>query len=383
MMNKVIAIFVVCSLSVLSCAANTKSGCFDLSDSGTQEIEFCDVLEAEDLSSDESAMDARGQIFIIKEIASKTQGQLSDYVSERDSITKFKLADYLSYTTVQICSVLGNGRVRYGTGFFYQFRLENSDKVIPVIVSNRHVVKGSRGAILRFTTISDGCLDKIIEYRLQYRNTNWLFHPTNNVDLAFLPMEPVFRDIRNQLGTPALNYQFSSEMIPSPNRFDEIMQMEDAHMIGYPDRISDRVNNQPIFRKGSLATRPNKDYQGKREFLINMPVYNGSSGSPVVRQSRESISGGYIDRPELIGIVRSTCQHSATGVVKVAVDESGRVSVTNHVVSVLIPNDLGVVIHASRLNEMEKWIQNAHNKFDEYMRHVREIEQMHKAEERK
>lgn len=382
-MNKVIVIFAVGSLCVLSGAANTKSGCFDLSDGGTQEIEFCDGLETEELSSDESAIDARGQIFIIKEGVSKTQGQLSDYVSERDSIAKFKLADFLSYTTVQIYSILGNGRARYGTGFFYQFKLEDSEKVIPVIVSNRHVVKGSRGAILRFTTINNNHLDKIIEYHLQYRNTGWLFHPTNDVDLAFLPMEPVFQDIRNQLGTPALNYQFSSVMIPSPDRFDEIVQMEDVHMIGYPDGICDRVNNQPIFRKGSLATRPNKDYQGKRDFLINMPIYGGSSGSPVLRQTKEHIPGGCVDRTELIGIVCRTYQHSVTGVVKVVGSESGRVSLSNHVVSVLIPNGLGVVIHASRLIEMEKWLQNAHNKFEEYMRHVREIEQMRKAEERK
>src|SRR5690606_27633581 len=57
-------------------------------------------------------------------------------------------------------------------------------------------------------------------------------------------------------------------------------------MVGYPTGLWDDVNNYPLLRKGSVATHPHIDFKGKKEFLIDIPLYPGSSGSPVL-YSRE------------------------------------------------------------------------------------------------
>jgi hypothetical protein len=137
-----------------------------------------------------------------------------------------------------------------------------------------------------------------------------------------------------------------------------VTQLDDVAMIGYPDGIWDVVNNQPIFRKGVFATRPNRLYNGKREFIIDMPVYGGSSGSPVLIAS----DGPWVDRlnnalkthapTRLVGVVYKTFIHNDLGkliavpIPTVATDE-------NNAAIVRVPNNLGLVISASRLLEME------------------------------
>ena len=52
-------------------------------------------------------------------------------------------------------------------------------------------------------------------------------------------------------------------------------------MIGYPIGLIDEYNNKPIVRKGITATTYNIDYNGKKEFLIDIACFPGSSGSPI------------------------------------------------------------------------------------------------------
>ena len=70
-------------------------------------------------------------------------------------------------------------------------------------------------------------------------------------------------------------------MIPTDEELKNLDYMEDIFMVGYPRGLCDELNNYPIFRKGVTATHPYVDYQGKREFLLDITNIGGSSGSPV------------------------------------------------------------------------------------------------------
>jgi hypothetical protein len=61
-------------------------------------------------------------------------------------------------------------------------------------------------------------------------------------------------------------------------------------MIGYPKGFWDRVNNLPVVRKGITATPIYIDYNGKKEFLLDIPIFSGSSGSPIVLFNEGSYS---------------------------------------------------------------------------------------------
>ena len=127
-------------------------------------------------------------------------------------------------------------------------------------------------------------------------------------------------------------------------------------MIGYPIGIWDSVNNKPIFRKGVTATHPNFDYNGKKEFLIDMACFPGSSGSPVFIFNE----GGYRDKKGntfmgksrilFLGTLYAGPQHTATGEIKVV-----NISTSTKPIAISkIPNNLGLVIKHNRILELEK-----------------------------
>ena len=129
-------------------------------------------------------------------------------------------------------------------------------------------------------------------------------------------------------------------------------------MVGYPNGLWDAVNNMPIFRKGSTATHPNFDYNGKKEFLIDIAAFPGSSGSPVMIFNQ----GGYQDkkgnvfmgkdRVILLGVLYAGLQHTATGEIIISPNLQNPVALSK------IPNNIGIVLKAERISELEPLFTN-------------------------
>ena len=71
-------------------------------------------------------------------------------------------------------------------------------------------------------------------------------------------------------------------MVPSQKQLDELDALEEITFVGYPNGIYDSKNLLPIIRKGTTATPPQIDYEGKPMFLVDASVFPGSSGSPVL-----------------------------------------------------------------------------------------------------
>ena len=125
-------------------------------------------------------------------------------------------------------------------------------------------------------------------------------------------------------------------------------------MVGYPDGISDEINNMPIFRKGITATNPSIDYNGHHEFLIDASCFPGSSGSPVmsyengmVRDADGNFTINY--GAKLIGIQAKTFLHNSNG--KIVPIEIPTQVIPGVITS--IPNNLGIVVKASCILDFE------------------------------
>lgn len=272
---------------------------------------------------------------------------------------RLHLAEALSYLTMHIRSRHGQYPVT-GTGFFFTFRIKDGRGMsIPALVTNRHVVLGYSQTTLLFTVAKDGLpTDKTVEFQLGQGNNTWYVHPDSDVDLCALPILPIINHFKRkgiELFISPLNYTF----IADDDFLKNVMQLDEVAMIGYPDGIWDKVNNQPIFRKGVFATKPGLKYNGKREFVIDMPVYGGSSGSPVLIAS----DGPWVDRShghsllthaptKLMGVVYKTFIHNDLGKL-VAVPIPTVSNDRANAAIVKVPNNLGLVISASRLLEME------------------------------
>jgi hypothetical protein len=130
-------------------------------------------------------------------------------------------------------------------------------------------------------------------------------------------------------------------------------------MVGYPIGLWDEINNLPIFRRGITATHPSVDFKGKKEFLIDVAAFPGSSGSPVLLLNA---SGIYYDKKQntniighrvvFLGVLHAGPQMTTQGEIVI------RDIPTNRQVFTQIPLmiNLGYVIRASEVLNLSQYI---------------------------
>ena len=148
-------------------------------------------------------------------------------------------------------------------------------------------------------------------------------------------------------------------LIPNQTELEDLGALEDVIMIGYPNGIWDPANNMPIVRRGVTATHPNLNYEGRREFMIDAACFPGSSGSPVFLYNNGSWTnraGGMVmggTRVKLLGLLYAGPEHTASGEVRII-----NVPTQQRAIAIsTIPNNLGLIIKAGRLLEMDDVIR--------------------------
>lgn len=270
------------------------------------------------------------------------------------------ITEALSKSTVRICCGRFNtNKVSIGTAFMVLLKQNDKNHTsVPVLITNKHVIKGSQ--YIQFVFSEKGTRDlppKKIPVRLPIGENGWRFHPDKDVDLCAMPIAPILREVEAK----KLNVDIaplSLNLVAGFDEMKELRQLDEIVMVGYPDGYIDDYNNQPIFRRGVIATDPVRDYKNKKEFLVDIAVYPGSSGSPILvlkegvffdrnkQTAMISKGGGYC---RLVGVLYAGHMHDVTGhPVPVPVPTA----VTRG--QPWVPNNLGIVIKAERIKELEK-----------------------------
>lgn len=183
----------------------------------------------------------------------------------------------LFFTTIRIRA--GNSTEEWsGTGFFF-------GATQPNIATNRHVLDGADW--IEFTALSrrpdgDGPdLGRGLPIRTYGSGlaTSWVGHPNPEIDVAIFNGKELFRRWTEMAGGQQPFYKVvQPELFADMSSLDAI---EDVTFVGYPGAFYDQVNLTPIARHGRTATPPTLDYEGRPLYLIDAPVFGGSSGSPV------------------------------------------------------------------------------------------------------
>ena len=260
----------------------------------------------------------------------------------------------LCFSTVRIETNNSAGNSCSGTGFFFNLTIDG--KIVPLIVTNKHVVRGmSKG---RFILTERG-KDNIPMYKQHFPisiddgfEKYWIMHPDPLIDICAMPINPIIEMAHKQFNKSFFFIPFDNSLIPSKEQLGEIDIAEDIIMIGYPNGLWDSINNMPIVRRGIMATNITLDHNGKREFVIDAACFPGSSGSPVILFNK----GGYTDkqgnlnwgsgRIMLLGILYAGPQLTVTGDIKVVTIpniQQKALSVSH------IPNNLGYIIKADAI----------------------------------
>ncbi|MDO5443247.1 MAG: hypothetical protein Q4G10_06210 [Bacteroidia bacterium] len=100
--------------------------------------------------------------------------------------------EWLQFSTTRLETSSKTGQIKYGTGFFYNLQLpEQENKVVPIIVTNKHVVDGMDKLVFHFSPADeDGnpTYGKPINIALDITGgINVVYHPDSSVDLCAIP----------------------------------------------------------------------------------------------------------------------------------------------------------------------------------------------------
>lgn len=263
--------------------------------------------------------------------------------------------DQLAHSTVRIECDLANGKTATGTGFFYSLN-KQGDQHVPVIVTNKHVVKdATNGRFVMTLRGTDGgpAVGQHRGFVLDNFSARWTAHPDASVDLCAMPIAPLVRLAESQ-GVNLFYVTLDQSIIPSDEDISDMLGSEQVTMVGYPNGLWDRVNNLPIFRRGILATSITRDWNGRKEFLIDAACFPGSSGSPVLLfdiggfQSKKGMHLG-ASRIKLLGVLYAGPQQTVQGEIVIETVPTGQKPVALSG----IPINLGVIIKSERLRDFE------------------------------
>ncbi|EAB7595989.1 trypsin-like peptidase domain-containing protein [Salmonella enterica subsp. enterica serovar Newport] len=237
-----------------------------------------------------------------------------------------------------------------GTAFWFCFVMEGGGKIVPLLVTNKHVVNGATEVRLHLN-ITDSANPEIKFYNLTIPEgaKAFIMHPDDNVDICILPIAGLLNEMEKSGIRPELFF-FSDRQMRGNNY---ITPVEDVYMTGYPNGLWDSVNNRPVTRKGITASSPMENWKGKPEFLIDMACFGGSSGSPVyiMNQGSYATNDGIAmgERLIFLGLLYAGPVTNVSGNIEI-IDVP---TVATPVVRSEITMNLGLVIKAEKLNDFK------------------------------
>ncbi|MBD7948725.1 S1 family peptidase [Psychrobacter communis] len=201
-------------------------------------------------------------------------------------------AESLLYSTVKITSISNGKEIGTGTAFYSIFN-RKSDSLQPVLITNKHVVDGADKISIRCHIADPETYEltgRLLDVTVALHDT-LLPHPDNNIDLCAISIGSILQQAIDQK-IPIFYAPVTMDWIPDEEEWQYFDSIEDITMVGCPRGLTDEKNNFPIVRKGITATSPNKDYNGKKEFMVDMACFPGSSGSPIFLYN----ANGYLNR---------------------------------------------------------------------------------------
>lgn len=205
--------------------------------------------------------------------------------------TMISTQEKLISSTVKITNNRTDNRIMQGTGFFYEIEIDN--KIELAIVTNAHVAEKCKSILF---TIRES-INKLPSYSqftdVTFNNPHWVFHPKQ--DLAMLVITGMKETFTKNTGAELYTNSFDESSIIDSSKANMVNIFQEVYMIGYPDGKIDNYNLIPVVRKGICATPFKLNLENTPTYAVDIPIYAGSSGSPIVLVKK--------DKSYLLGIV--------------------------------------------------------------------------------
>lgn len=202
------------------------------------------------------------------------------------------------------------------------------------LISNKHVYKQPACKLQltftrRNTSTGKPVIGDLVTFEVENFTHLYHEHPDKSIDLACINAS----DFGNKadIYAPHLHDGF---LLTQPTQ--DFGAGDKVYFVGYPENRYDIKNNLPLMRTGHVASIPEIDYDGKKQFIVDAQVFPGSSGSPVFA----TVDG----KTKIVGVVTETMiKHGKLEVVP---------TVGSAVVTQIL--GLGIVLKASLVVELIK-----------------------------
>ena len=266
--------------------------------------------------------------------------------------------EQLAFTTARIQASLSAGGTSTGTGYFFSFPHPTAPgTTTPLLVTNKHVVDGASTITFHMTRANangDPMVGNFVQIQVNDIAAQIINHPDSDVDLCAFFVGPLLNQAQAK-NEPFFFRNLDPSIIATTAELLDLVALEDVVMVGYPIGLWDSANNMPVFRRGATATHPYLDYESRKEFLVDMACFPGSSGSPVLLYN----IGGFISRNgthhmgqsriKLLGTLYAGPQFDAEGELHIVPVPTATKAITIS----RVPINVGVVIKAERILELE------------------------------
>lgn len=239
---------------------------------------------------------------------------------------KMTPVERLLYGTCRIEARYESGAVGVGTAFYYARNLGDG-RALPMIITNRHVIWdanhgaaiGGKFQVHTAASTPDGkAFPAGVFHHVDFVSADfpfhsfWRGHANPDVDLCAMPAASLIYVMKALNSAPFLT-AIDDSFVLSLEELGELNVVEDVIMVGYPTGLWDEAHNLPLFRKGSTATHPAIDFQGRPEFVVDLACFPGSSGSPVFSLRSAPYPGDQqgesSDPRRLLGVLHSGPTH--------------------------------------------------------------------------
>ena len=179
------------------------------------------------------------------------------------------------------------------------------------LVTNRHVLCDLNVAVVRLNLDDHTSLD--FEVPLEaHGSTSVVFHPDPHVDVAIVKLHGGPLDAENlQLLAFA-----ESNLLPLRSAEAEgLSEGDSVFVLGYPMGLVNQKRQYAICRTGSIARIRDFFSNQSSVVLLDVPVFPGNSGGPVVlKPELRSLTGKVYNSSLLIGLVSSYVPYEETAV---------------------------------------------------------------------
>jgi len=172
------------------------------------------------------------------------------------------------------------------------------------LVTNRHVLENKDRICVRWNPMGE---EPAKTYTATLMDANgkrlWFGSPREDADVAVLPINvPLLRKEGMKIA-----YFHSDHNVANTNKMNELGVAEGdfAYALGFPMRLVGEQRNVVIVRSGSIARIRDAFSGTTANFLVDVFVFPGNSGGPVVLKPELAAVGGTkaITRAYLVGVV--------------------------------------------------------------------------------